>query len=82
MFHQRPVAPPLDGWVESIWLCRSDRRPRALERVLPSGRAQLIVNLGEDETRVYEDAKPDWSAAIAGLHPDRSHHALSDHRHR
>jgi AraC-like DNA-binding protein len=57
LFHQRPVAPPLDRWVESIWLCRSDWRPRTLERVLPSGRAQLVVNLGEDETRVYEDGE-------------------------
>jgi len=29
-------------------------RPRTLERVLPSGAAQLIVNLAEDQTRVYE----------------------------
>ncbi len=55
MFFRRPAA-PLDGWIESIWLCRDDRRPRALERVLPSGAAQLIVNLAEDETRVYEES--------------------------
>ena len=54
LFHQRQVAAPLDAWIESIWLCRNDRQPRALERVLPSGAAQLIVNLAEDETRVYE----------------------------
>ena len=52
---RRPSA-PLDAWVESIWLCRDDRRPRALERVLPSGAAQLIVNLAEDETRIYEES--------------------------
>ena len=56
MFFRRPAA-PLDGWIESIWLCRDDRRPRALERVLPSGAAQLIVNLAEDETRVYEESE-------------------------
>jgi hypothetical protein len=54
-FISRRPAPPLDAWIESIWLCRSERRPRALERVLPSGAAQLIVNLAEDETRVYEE---------------------------
>ena len=52
LFHQRRPAPPLDAWIDSIWFCQSDRRPRSLERVLPSGAAQLIVNLGEDETRV------------------------------
>ena len=55
-FHRRRVAPPLDAWIESIWLCRNDPQPRALERVLPSGAAQLVVNLAEDETRVYEDS--------------------------
>lgn len=51
--HRRP-APPLDAFVESIWLCNNQPGPRAFERVLPSGGAQLIVNLAEDETRVYE----------------------------
>jgi AraC-like DNA-binding protein len=50
--HRRP-APPLDAFVESVWVCRNDPRPRALERVLPPGGAQLIVNLADDETRVY-----------------------------
>jgi AraC-like DNA-binding protein len=51
--HKHP-APPLDAFVESVWLCRNAARPRALERVLPSRGAQLIVNLAEDETRVYQ----------------------------
>lgn len=45
---------PLDAFVESIWLCQNDARWRALERVLPTGAAQLIVNLAEEETRTYE----------------------------
>ena len=56
LFTQRRPAPPLDRWIECIWLCRSEPRPRALERVLPSGGSQLILNLAEDETRVYRDA--------------------------
>ena len=56
LFTSRRPAAPLDESIESIWLCRNDRRPRALERVLPSGAAQLIVNLAEDETRVYEES--------------------------
>lgn len=51
--HKRP-GPPLDAFVESVWLCRSPKRPRSLERVLPTGSAQLIVNLAEDETRLYQ----------------------------
>jgi AraC-like DNA-binding protein len=56
LFTQRRPAPPLDRWIECLWLCRSEPRPRALERVLPSGGSQLILNLAEDETRVYRDA--------------------------
>jgi AraC-like DNA-binding protein len=52
--HKRPAS-PLDAFVETIWLCRSQPRPRMLERVLPSGAAQLIVNLAEDATRLYQD---------------------------
>jgi AraC-like DNA-binding protein len=56
VFTQRRPAPPLDRWIESIWLCRSEPRPRSLERVLPTGASQLIVNLAEDETRLYRDS--------------------------
>ena len=56
VFTQRRPAPPLDRWIESIWLCRSEPRLRALERVLPSGASQLILNLAEDETRLYRDS--------------------------
>jgi AraC-like DNA-binding protein len=55
LFTSRRPAPPLDRWIECIWLCRSDPRPRALERVLPYGGSQLILNLAEDETRIYRD---------------------------
>jgi AraC-like DNA-binding protein len=51
--HRRP-RPPLDAYVESIWLCQNPAGPRRLERVLPSGSAQLIVNLAEDQTRLYQ----------------------------
>ena len=53
-FLQRAPRPPLSAFVDSIWLCRNDPRPHALERILPSGAAQLIVNLKEDQTRLYD----------------------------
>jgi len=49
----RVPAPPLDRFISSIWFCQSEPRPFSLERVLPSGTAQLIVNLKEDRTRMY-----------------------------
>jgi AraC-like DNA-binding protein len=50
----RRPPPPLDACVQSIWYYRCEARPFALERVLPNGAAQLIVNLKEDRTRVYD----------------------------
>ena len=55
--HRLP-RPPLDAFVASIWLFRDGPRPHALERVLPTGAAQLIVNLKEDHTRRYDPDSP------------------------
>src|SRR5688572_23096730 len=50
----RVPRPPLNTFVEFIWLCRNEPRPPALERILPTGAPQLIVNLKEDQTRRYD----------------------------
>jgi AraC-like DNA-binding protein len=51
----REPGPQLAPFIELLWFCHDDvARPHGLERVLPSGRAQLIVNLFEDETRAYD----------------------------
>lgn len=52
-FHHRVPRAPLDGVIEFVWLFRQDAVPFALERVLPTGAPQLIVNLVEDRTRRY-----------------------------
>lgn len=54
LYVQRRPSAPLDRHIDAIWVCRAPRRPRVLERVLPSGAPQLILNLREDQTRVYE----------------------------
>ncbi|MEZ0472518.1 helix-turn-helix domain-containing protein [Luteimonas salinilitoris] len=48
--------PPLDALVESIWDWQDAPRAHRFERMLPSPRPQLIFNLAEDETRVYDEA--------------------------
>ena len=65
-FHHRVPQPPLDAFVESIWVCRNEPGPQALERILPSGAAQLIVNLKEDQTRLYDPESPHRSIATSG----------------
>jgi hypothetical protein len=56
LFLHRAPSPPLDAFISSLWYCENEPRPFALERVLPSGAAQLIVNLKEDQTRIYHPA--------------------------
>lgn len=50
----RPAA-PLDSLIETIWDWDMPLTAHRLERVLPKPGAQLIINLHEDETRVYTD---------------------------
>jgi hypothetical protein len=63
--HRVPRA-PLDSFVESIWVYQNDRRPHALERILPTGASQLIVNLKEDQTRLHDPEFPYRCVATSG----------------
>jgi AraC-like DNA-binding protein len=54
-FHQRAPAPPLDVLVEKLWDWNMPPPAHQYERVLPQPGAQLIINLYEDQTRVYTD---------------------------
>jgi AraC-like DNA-binding protein len=54
LFVQRPPRPPLDLFVDSMWICEQPAGPHRLERVLPTGASQFIINLKEDETRLYD----------------------------
>ncbi len=53
-YHWRVPDPPLDASIASLWVCGREPTTHALERVLPTGAAQLIINLKEDQTRVYD----------------------------
>ena len=65
-YRHRVPRPPLDAFIESIWVYRNDPRPHALERILPTGAAQLIVNLKEDQTRLYDPECPHRCVATSG----------------
>jgi AraC-like DNA-binding protein len=66
VYRQRIPAPPLDAFVEWIWVCENEPQPHGLERILPTGAAQLIVNLKEDETRLYAPEPPYRCLTTAG----------------
>jgi AraC-like DNA-binding protein len=54
-FHCSIPASPLDALIEKIWDWDMPAPAHRYERVLPLPGAALIINLHEDETRVYAD---------------------------
>lgn len=49
--------PPLGKFIERFWHC-SDAPPHPRERILPNGMIELVINLRDDEIRIY-DPTPD-----------------------
>jgi AraC-like DNA-binding protein len=49
--------PPLDECVDRFWLC-ADTPSHPRERILPSGTVELVINLSDDEIRIYDPFHP------------------------
>lgn len=61
----RSASPPLDAFIERIWYC-SGVPPRRM-RVLPGGGVlDLVVNLGDDEIRIYDPTDPSFERNCTG----------------
>lgn len=58
-------APPLSDFIGRFWSC-SDAPSHRRERILPSGTFELVVNLREDEIRIYDPAQPDRVRRLSG----------------
>jgi hypothetical protein len=46
-------AAPLSAFVANLWAL-NDAPSHAKERIVPSGTLELVINLHEDEFRIYE----------------------------
>ena len=51
--HVKP-GPPLSRFVELLWYYEHPPRLHQKERLMPDGCISLIINLEEDETRLYD----------------------------
>jgi AraC-like DNA-binding protein len=47
-------APPLSRFVELLWYYDDPPKPHAKERLMPDGCLTLIINLADDQTRLYD----------------------------
>lgn len=62
----RTPSPPLDRFIERIWYC-SDKPSHSRERVFPGGGAMdLVINLVDDELRIYDPDAPTSIQAHSG----------------
>lgn len=65
LYRSHTPAPPLSSFIERLWLC-SDAPPHDREQILPSGTIELVVNLREDEIRIYDPSQPERSRRFSG----------------
>jgi AraC-like DNA-binding protein len=56
---------PLGDFVERLWLL-SDAPQHSRERIVPSGTMELVINLHEDELRIYDPAQPQPCKRFSG----------------
>lgn len=53
-FNHYIPAPPLSNFVEILWLYDGYQQPHDKERLLPNGAMELVINLNDDLTRIYD----------------------------
>lgn len=57
--------PPLNEFVEYVWLIEGGQAPR-LEKILPSGTIEIVVNLKSDEIHIHNPEQPEQFKTFSG----------------
>jgi AraC-like DNA-binding protein len=57
-FYTRTPSPPLSNYIALFWYYEGYETIHKKERLLPDGSMELVVNLNEDETRMYDPEDP------------------------
>jgi len=66
LYRSYALGSPLAEFVEDFWLY-DDYRPRHLrERILPSGTVELVINLRDDQLRIYDRVRPGVCERFSG----------------
>jgi AraC-like DNA-binding protein len=58
--------PPLSDFVSQIWLYEGYSTTHQLERILPDGSLELVINLQENNIRVYDQDNPAQFQSFSG----------------
>ena len=57
--------PPLNEFVEYFWLIEGGQAQR-LEKILPSGTIELVINLKQDEIHIHDPERPERHKRMSG----------------
>jgi len=74
-FVTHKVSGPLSGLIDNFWLYEGYQAEHQNERILPTGTFELVVNLREDQLRIYDSTNKDTGscksfsgAAVSGAY--------------
>ncbi|PWA07066.1 AraC family transcriptional regulator [Pueribacillus theae] len=75
LFHTYHPQPPLSNFINIFWLYKGYHPPHKMERLLPDGSMEFVINLEEDKINVYDQKNHDRfksfrGSLISGPHSD------------
>lgn len=66
LYRAHTPGPPLNDFVDNLWLYDGYTTPHYKERIMPSGTIELVINLHENELRIYDAVQPDRCERFPG----------------
>jgi hypothetical protein len=66
LFRSFKPGPPLSDFIDNFWLYDDYAPPQHMDRILPSGTIELVINLRDDEFRIYNAAHPERCKRFPG----------------
>ncbi len=78
LYLEHNPAPPLRRFVRLLWYARAPQQGHRRERVLPTGRVQVILNLARDYTVDCQEGQPDRKSAPSLVVGARSIYEIVD----
>src|ERR1041384_2640307 len=58
--------PPLSKFVDIFWLYEGYEPEHKTERILPTGTLELVINLRQNELRLYDAERPENCSRLSG----------------
>jgi len=65
-FSSLKPAAPLSGFVDNFWLYEDYEAKHVNERILPTGTIELVINLRENELRIYDAEQTNRCSRFSG----------------